>query len=494
MFKLILIVGISVALIACNNEKEGGTKWSSEEFEQYKSTLDSNFATRELKLTLEAKVLQEDFLVFRYILENAQTSIYRYSSKSIVDSIFESEFQRLNGASTYYKLLQSLARVQNEIACGHSGWSHHKDYYAFRNDSILLFPFEIEIENGRVYVFRNNSKNAGIQTGDQPLKLNGQPIMQVINKLKLYMVKDGNSAPDSYKDVESSFSNAYSNFMSNPDSFVIELKSGETVVIEGLKKQVIDSLRTKRYGKIPRPNKLLEIDVIDSSKAAVFTIRSFNNNHLQAFGQNFIDFTDSVFNILNEREITQLVIDLRGNVGGWTANGRALFSYFIEDTLQYMNKVETKKTHYEEFEPFVVNYPGYPDTAVLKLNGDLYQWKNYPSLVAIPVSKNRFAGKVYVLIDHLTRSCSSVFSAKMKEHNLATIIGEENGATFCGSNAMVMSFRLPHSGITVYTSTAKYSTAISDSLNSRGTIPDIKLPPKQTEFALDSAMNLINCN
>ena len=55
----------------------------------------------------------------------------------------------------------------------------------------------------------------------------------------------------------------------------------------------------------------------------------------------------------------------------------------------------------------------------------------------------------------------------------AIIVGEETGATRCGAGGMVATIELPHTGIVVNFSTAKYLAEISDTSISHGVKPDV---------------------
>lgn len=78
-----------------------------------------------------------------------------------------------------------------------------------------------------------------------------------------------------------------------------------------------------------------------------------------------------------------------------------------------------------------------------------------------------------------------MFSSLMKSHTDAIFIGEECGAAQCGSGGMVIAAILPYTGIKVFTSTAKYSSNVSDPNDSRGVKVDYTIKPSIQDFLIE---------
>lgn len=432
-----------------------------------------------------------DLQILKRVLEEAQTSIYRYCSPAALDSCFQNAMEIAEESMTYLELVQHVARIQHLIACGHSGWSHNPDFFKYRNQHVGLFPFDIRIFEGRFYLVHNNSLQANIPINLELLTLNGVPISQIAADLKKHMYADGISTEGSWMDLEKYFSMAYSNFIGSREAFEFTTphKNGAMFYkgkVDALKKPEIDSIRAARYPPAEGLGTPLRFRSLDSMSTGIYTIRWFRNEYIKYKGQDFEAFTDSVFSEMADKKFDNLLIDLRGNVGGWTANGKYLLSYLIDKEHPYIQSVETKKYKDFSFAPIIQFKPGYLDTFDLQRNtSQLYEWLNYPSLTAIPKKKNRFKGQVYILIDGHSRSCSSVFSGLARETTDAIFLGEEAGGAQGGSNGIVMAITLPYSGLGIYFSTAKYTAAVSDQLNRHGVIPDIPLPHTKDELMTD---------
>ena len=453
---------------------------------------------------INSQSTQRDLQILKLILEESSPALYRYHSKQQIDSLFNVKICELKESSHYLDFIRNTAQILSYISCGHSGWSHNPNYHDYRKDSMLFFPLKIKSIGTKYFVNQNGSLDNQISVGDELLKINGLTPDQINEVLKSHMAKDGASGYSGRIGISRYFTMAYSNFIANPDTFELICRSNNsnkeyTVHLASLKKGQIDSNIEQKYGNNQTSEKPLKLSFKANTSTAIYSIQSFRNEHINSFKQNFMAFTDSVFQILGEKEIQNLIIDLRGNTGGWTANGKHLFSYFIADSLNYIEKVEFKKVDSSQFSPFIINTNGISDSMNFKMNDEgFYEWTNYPNLKVKPIEKNAFNKQVYILIDDFSMSCSATFSSLMHAHTNAIFIGKETGGAQCGSNAMVMTIQLPYTGVLINLSTAKYTCNVDDTKNSRGVVPDFFVDDnlgdflKKQDTQMDFTLKLIN--
>jgi len=447
---------------------------------------------------LNPEWVQKDFQVLRLILEEANPNIYRYASETEMDSLFEATLCQLNDPIYYIDFVRHIATVFNKMACGHSGWSHTDDFKRYRKDSMTFFPLDIISQNNRYFVTRNNSFDSTIFAGSEILSINNMKPDSINKILRSHMNRDGSSAPHAEGEISTYFRNAYSNFVANPDTFHVVIKDtlgrANPVQISAQSKASLDDL--SKYDHKQLIKKPLSFAVDSVLNTATYSISSFRNELIEQQGQNFNLFTDSVFQVVNDKKLDNLIIDLRGNSGGWTANGKKLFSFFIQDAVSYIRTVELSLLDSFSFQPLIISDQGIEDTMLFDFNkNNLYEWSNYPNLMANPSLKNSFKGSTFILIDEGSKSCASAFSSMMRSHTDAIFIGEENGASQCGSGGMVLMAILPYTGITVGSSTAKYTYNVADNKNSRGIMVDytiqndifseLKSKDQQIEFIFD---------
>lgn len=428
---------------------------------------------------------QADLRIFKWCLTEAQTTLYRYASKTTVDSAFSAAFEHTNDSLTYLEFLREIAKIQHIIACGHSNWSHADDYIPYRNKTVGLFPFGIGYSGDHCFILNDYSIENTVFDTTVLLRVNHVPVANVIDQLNPFLTQDGSSNTSSTMQATKYFNRAYANFIGSSNTFELDLQNPETGqlftrTVRAITQNEIDSISALRYPNKQNRGLPLRLNIEPNKSAALYTIEWFKKDYILGKGQDFESFTDSVFAALADQNIETLFIDLRGNTGGWTAYGKYLFAYFIDEPKPYMTNVVAKKYYDFSFDPIKLMDPEYDDTFQMEKNkAGLYEWKNYPSLMAFPPKENRFHGKTYILIDNMTRSCSGMFCSLMREHTKAIFIGEETGATQCGAGGMLCKVQLPHSGIQIRFSTAQYSCAVSDPTNSKGVLPDIPLKNKR---------------
>ncbi len=416
---------------------------------------------------IPGKFLQTDYKILKAALEEACPNLYRYNSQEETEAFFNSQLCALEDSLRYLDFIGVLAKTFNFMACGHSAWSHHPDFYAYRDTGLYLFPFDISLEEHKLFIKQNYSADPFFKAGTEIRKINGIDVQEHLKQLKAHTYKDGQAAPNNTVDVAASFRNAFANFISQTEVYQVEgfQEKPFNISVQGIQKRRLASLKSSGIKKA-KPAKLLQFSYLDSSMAT-YRITWFRNEGIAARAQNFNHFTDSVFMVLQEKPVDTLVIDLRGNVGGWTANGAKLLSYLITEEQSYIDQVQFKKLANYSFEPIISHYPGISDTMEFKEQDGLWEWLNYPSLRIKPAELH-FEGEVIILIDEMTRSAAGIFSAVANKSIQPLFIGAENASAQGGQGGMIMGITLPCTGVPVYFSTAKYTVKVGPELRERG--------------------------
>ena len=189
-------------------------------------------------------------------------------------------------------------------------------------------------------------------------------------------------------------------------------------------------------------------------------------------------FADSMFTVLKEKEIGNLIIDMRHNGGGNSAVGDPLMRYISPEPFNIVDKIMVRVT------PTVCRLMGIPQ----EIPGYIF-YETGPDDLMSPLTpaQGHYDGKVWLLTSNNTFSSASSFAWAFKEYGMGTVIGEETGGMNV-SYGDILSYRLPVSGMLCTISYRRFWHTNADENDIHGTIPHIAVPAAS---ALDHTLSLI---
>jgi hypothetical protein len=204
-----------------------------------------------------------------------------------------------------------------------------------------------------------------------------------------------------------------------------------------------DSLRKLPRIKITRAQKIARYRslIIDSSGTkAVMTLNTFTRGNLRKF------FRRS-FKELKNKNINNLVLDLRSNGGGRVGLSTLLTRYIsrtsfkVADSLYAVSKTLRPYTKYIEGK-FLNNIELFFISK--KKKDGLYHIRHLENKV-YDLKKNNYTGKVFVLTNGPTFSAATLFCNTVIGQPGITLLGEETGGGWHGNNGiMIPDITLPN--------------------------------------------------
>jgi len=235
-------------------------------------------------------------------------------------------------------------------------------------------------------------------------------------------------------------------------------------------KQIYDALQNAKKEELTDYS--LKIDD-DNAIAIIYFNRFFDLDK-------FSLFLDSTFTKIHENNISDLIIDVRNNLGGMSILGDALFQYISNVPFKQFGKAIVKTS--ERQKQFHLEYFG------VKQNEKVgYKTFDDSSLNELEENHLRFKGKVYLLTSHSTYSSAASFAWTFKFFEMGTIIGEETGGQAVCFGDMIIQ-RLPNTELMMGISHKKYYDYGATDENTHGTIPHYQVV---NEKAMGYAIDLI---
>lgn len=451
--------------------------------------------------------LRPDFTIFRTSLEKIHPGLYRYTSRTKMDSIFDKAYRCLDQPMAYKDFYKLLALVNSQIRCQHTAVAPKQEDMERISKYGKMFPYEImwDFDPVKAYAFSDETNEGGLKPATEILKINGQPVQAIYDTLMKYLFADGyNLTSKQVRLVPFDFQHWYYFFIERPDTFKMEFLMNGVMVKKNVAALTINEYiqNGKKWTRSNDPEiKKITKHYGPQQKLRPFRLEFLNNSTalltLKEYGS--LEFIEDSFKKIKSKKIKNLIIDVRNNGGGWDDFGFKLFSYLITEPTRYYDSLKTSITDID----FLLKHTD-KDSAWLKESEPLW-WKDskpLPNSVSAGLAlqqpqQNRFEGNVYVLMNGKSMSTTAEFTAATHYNKLATFIGEESGGAYEGGNgADFATVTLPNTQFSVNIPLAKYVMATSpEKFKGRGTMPHyeirrtvkdwFELRDPQLEFALE---------
>ena len=236
-------------------------------------------------------------------------------------------------------------------------------------------------------------------------------------------------------------------------------KTPQVIQLEGIPPLDLDKVESEELFTTP-----YTLDYLDNT-SALLTVNTFSTESKRG-QKKFFKFLHRSFQEIREKNIQNLVVDIRHNTGGDDGNDMELASYLIdthfkENKFRKLNRLEDMPPYVEHlsdfwFEMLDLNPKKRDKTkAVFEKNAQeetekgedgAYYWKEEAIIHRDP-AQYRFKGQAYILIGGKVFSGGSLFSALVRDKSPAVFIGEETGGGYYRHTGTIpLFYQLPHSG------------------------------------------------
>jgi len=356
----------------------------------------------------------------------------------IIDSMSVLEFCRL------------IAPVLAAVRCGHARLSLPRPLEQELDERGHYLPLDIRAIGDSLYLVRGYPEREMISPGSAVLSINGRPADKIIERLKRCLPADGDNETFKYWTINQDFAAAYLEFVDDPEEFNLRVRARgdtitQTIAISAQSRRAIRQYR-REHGPATKDTALVSSSFAPDGRYALLQVHSF------CFYQEldeFIRTIDAFFNELRERNITNLILDLRGNDGGDPYSSAYLLGYLLGKPFRYFAEHSA---------------PLYEDLKGLQ-----------------PPPKHPFTGALYVLIDGGCFSTTGHFCSLLKYHRVGIFIGEETGGSFA-CNGGYQDVCLDHTGICFLLSRTTFITAVEGLAAGRGILPDYEVRPSISDI------------
>lgn len=437
------------------------------------------------------EALQQDYTLFREILQDAHPSLYWYGTKDSLDYYFDKGYSNIRDSMTEPQFRTLLSYVIAKVNCGHTSIRFSKKYAKYI-DTVrqAQFPLGIKFWDDSAVVYTNiNRKDSILTRGTPILSINHVPILTVRDSLFHYMVTDGYSVGHKYQTLSNlgTFGGLYQAVFGASDTFNIQYTDSS-----GLEKTVTEELYDirkdtafRRYLRsLPRSSRkerkannlfnIRNIQVDTVASTAFMSVSTFSN------GNKLRSFFRSSFHVLQEAHIKNLVIDLRFNGGGNVSLSTKLTQYITDhkfklaDSLYASRRLSRYENHIQNsFGAFFIMH-----FMTHKKSDGHYHFGYFERHYFSPKKNDHYNGNVYILTGGNSFSASTLFVNALKGQSNVKVVGEETGGGAYGNTAwFIPDATLPNTRVRFRLPRFRMVMNKDYPKTGRGIVPDIIVKP-----------------
>lgn len=396
--------------------------------------LDKKYSVTELKA---------DLATYKTQLEKVHTGLYVYHTKAEFDAYFQELENSISKPMTDVEFHRLTFPLNKLIANGHTRPIPSIGYM----DGVLfdwkIFPFEVYVDKGQLYVLKNLSDDTSIKDGTIIHSINGEKAMDIYNFFVDQIWRDGYNKTAPETDGYEIFNEWYAYLKGLPESFelTIEKPNGkkQSITIAPKTMKAMQAIKEVRYPNTKKdweddPNvKALEL-AIDGT-IATMTIRSWSVDDYKEKGQKkFKKFFQQAFEQIENSRVEHLILDFRNNGGGDPVPTIELFTHLYSESFTFYKSATSNIGKISDNELYGIDW--FYRTmykAGFKKKGDKYEPNWLIGLFGVkgfkPSKPNKtvYNGKVYVLTNASCFSATGEMTSILKSHDRGVFIGEEPG-------------------------------------------------------------------
>jgi Peptidase family S41 len=450
--------------------------------------------------------LKKDYGIFRNTLEAWHPSLYWYTPKDSMDLFFDRGLAGIHDSMTEPQFRTLLSFVIARVDCGHTSVRASKPFSHYLDTSKLpQFPLILKFWNDTMVVTANlDRRDSILKRGAVIRTIDGRTARQLTDTLFPYFVTDGYNLTGKYQYMSTgfNFSAWYKNIFGYTDTFTVDYSDtagidhvvriplydprGDTVrrginrslLAQGQGQGPAQGRKRRPPGRRSRKNRELfltrNLQLDSASNTAFMTLNTFER------GYRLRHFIRQSFRTLQERDVKNLVIDVRSNGGGDASNSTLLTRFLIDKKFKVADSLYTIRRH-SRYDRYIGNgfvYSALTFFASRKHSDGKYHFGYFERHFYHPVKKDHFNGQVYILTGGNSFSATCLFAGAVKGQSNITLVGEETGGGFYGNTAwMIPDVTLPVTGIRFRLPRFRLVVDGQRERTGRGVMPDVPALP-----------------
>lgn len=426
--------------------------------------------------TFTAQEIQEDLDYLQEALYRIHPSPFRYTSRDTLDDYFRQLRKKAAPGLSELVLDQEINELLTYVGCIHTNARRKLKKVKKGTPRAKLIPFAFFTDGDSLWTTQAIMDTFTDYQWQRILEINGHKTDTILQELMLYHASDGYNTTFMTRLLSrgANFGKLYHNYFGTDSlvRFSFETDEQDTLSIDIPKltpKRRPASSETKE-----KPQWTLEVKnhfYREEENWALLKLNSFN-----PYKRKTRKFYKDLFRQLQEKQIPNLVIDVRDNLGGSISDANMVLRHILDEDFVILlerNKAPTFK--YSSFGS-KINFVFFSLKRSLELRKKYtMDGKKVAEFKTRVSRKNNFDGRVFVITNGYSASSSSYLATLLKYKEKATVIGEESGGGAAGNNGLYYTtVHLPNSKIRVRIPFYWLNYQLIPD-KGRGVLPDVQL-------------------
>lgn len=427
-------------------------------------------ARAEIKaLTIPKEKLLEDFEIVKTAYTTMHPGLYRYNTPTQIAEHLAQLKADCSKDLTIPEAYIAFSKFVAKIKCGHTYanfWNQPMVVKRAVNYQTDKVPFHFRLVENRMIITESAIDNSLLKRGTEILAINGYSVEEIIAALIPLQSTDGANVGHQIANIQLFGAGKFEAFdMYFPILFpptngkyelsIMDLNNSKksTVSVPSMSRKERTKIIKNRFPDlIPDDGPDLWNFKMLNEETALLTLHSFAIWNWDFKWRRYIKKT---FATLKEKNIPNLIIDIRLNGGGADIVGLTVLKNISQQPIVFPARKELGR--FTKFPASVKPYIGtwdnsFENKAIKKMKpmGDGYYAIDgkISKAQSFNPPKNNYQGKVYLLVGPLNSSATYYMAGAAKRNGAATLVGQETGGNQKGINGGLLYFlKLPNSKI-----------------------------------------------
>jgi hypothetical protein len=371
-----------------------------------------------------------DFLLKRMI--QIHPGLYRYQSEENYAALINATKESIQDSITYLELFRAISPLIYEVKDLHTSLTHSKKF----NDKRL--PFVMIQLDGKNIIQYNASSDTTLLKGMELLEIDGKPIEEIKAFLRTSIGTDNGNVAAKQLYSTKTLHAFYPKYYSLGDSVSILVKKDSVFHyrLKTVSKKEFGAKIALRYPSKIRKN--LRYTLLDSTLSlAKINITSFvsKGSPLDVFQLKFGRELKKNFKKIRKDNVQNLVLDVRGNGGGYIPNVAKLMKYVATEPFKLIDTMGFKRSAYYKVFPINRIMPPLMAPFFFNKKDDVYRYRANSNLPKRKPKAKAYNGNLYVFMDAASYSATAFSICLLEDMGHAKFIGDIPGGANWGSHA-----------------------------------------------------------